>query len=432
MQPIIEIQQLAKRYRIGGSTPLHSSFREAFVQAFRRPLKALRSGEQAEQRGSGDSFWALKNISLDVQPGDTVGIIGPNGAGKSTLLKILSRITDPTEGQVIVRGTMASLLEVGTGFHPELTGRENIYLNGSILGMSKKEIESKFDQIAAFSGISKFLDTPVKRYSSGMYVRLAFAIAAHLEPEILVIDEVLAVGDVAFQKKCLGKMAEACTQNRTVLFVSHNFAAVEGLCNKGVVLQHGRLVFSGSAKGAVSHYLQSLSGEGLASTNHVVDLRGAVGRSPMCRPLLRQLELYSNEAPLRGELPLGAPVRAVIQFELEDPCTSFDAWIAFYTLSGQRICTAHSAYEPNRVHEERSGEQTFVCDIPALPLTPGEYKVNVGIDIAGSEVDWVDDAARITVIKSDFYGTGIVPIKGTFLIANRWALASNVEEVAAV
>jgi lipopolysaccharide transport system ATP-binding protein len=324
---------------------------------------------------------------------------------------------------------MASLLEVGTGFHPELTGRENIYLNGSILGMRKKEIDDKFEQIVAFSGVSKFLDMPVKRYSSGMYVRLAFAIAAHLEPEILVVDEVLAVGDVAFQKKCLGKMAEAYSRARTVLFVSHNFAAVEALCNKGIVLQQGRLVFTGSSKDAVAYYLNHLSGEGLASREHVIDLTD-VPRSPKSRPLLKKLELYSNDAPLRGELPLGGPVKAVIHFELEDPCTSFDAWIAFYTLSGQRICTAHSAYEPDRVHEERSGEQIFICDIPSVPLIGGEYKINVGVDIASSEVDWVDDAARVTIVRSDYYGTGIVPTQGTFVISNRWELAPQVEEMA--
>jgi len=261
-----------------------------------------------------------------------------------------------------------------------------------------------------------------------MFVRLAFSIAAHLDPEILIVVEVLAVGDVAFQKKCLGKMAEACSRARTVLFVSHNLAAVESLCNRAVVLQQGTVVFSGTAKEAVSYYLHNLSGDGSQSGSHITDLQHAPGRPPRYRPLLTRLELFgSGDKPLRGELPVGAPLHAVISFVLENPCTSFDVSLAFETLTGQRICTAHSAYEPERVHEERVGEQAFVCEIPSLPLVPGEYKVHVGLDIAGHEEDWVEDATRLTVINSDYYGTGIVPTKGAFLLQNRWKLESPLE-----
>lgn len=433
MKPIIEIQNVSKQYLLGEAAGIYGSLREALTSAVRNLIRGMVPGSRSwEKENSRRAFWALQDISLDIEKGDTVAIIGSNGAGKSTLLKILSRITDPTGGQVIVRGRMASLLEVGTGFHPELTGRENIYLNGSILGMRKEEIDAKFEEITNFAGIGKFLDTPVKRYSSGMYVRLAFSIAAHLDPEILVVDEVLAVGDVAFQKKCLGKMAEACHQNRTVLFVSHNLAAVEALCNKGLVLQHGRAVFSGTAKEAIQFYLQNVSGEGAPSSSHIVDLSKAAGRVAKYRPQLKRVELYTeNEQPLTGELPVGGPLKAIITIGLEEPCTSFDASIAFDTTSGQRICTAHSAYEPSRVHEERQGEQVFICQIPSLPLLPGEYRVGVGLDIAGYEVDWVDDAARISVIKSDFYGTGIVPTRGTFLLQNRWILQSADTQVEA-
>ena len=435
MEPIIEIKNVSKLYHLGGSAPLYGSLREALIRSVRKPWNALRhsSGNGNGHRTANDSsFWALRDIELEVQRGDTVAIIGANGAGKSTLLKILSRITDPTEGYVKVRGRMASLLEVGTGFHQELSGRENIYLNGAILGMRKAEIDAAFDEITSFAGIGRFLDTPVKRYSSGMYVRLAFSIAAHLDPEILVVDEVLAVGDGAFQKKCLGKMAEACARARTVLFVSHNLAAVEALCTRGIVLQQGRLVFGGSAKDAIDYYLRNVSGEGVAATSHVVDLSCSPGRPAKYRPLLKRLELYADDdRPLCGELPVGAPLKALIHFDLEDPCRSFDASIAFDTTGGQRICTAHSAYEPDRVHEERVGEQVFVCDIPNLPLVPGEYKVSVGLDIASHEVDWVEDAARLTVIKSDYYGTGIVPTRGTFLVQNRWVLEGNREAVSA-
>jgi len=265
-----------------------------------------------------------------------------------------------------------------------------------------------------------------------MYVRLAFSIAAHLDPEILVVDEVLAVGDVAFQKKCLGKMAEACSRQRTVLFVSHNLAAVEALCNRGVVLQQGRVVFEGATKDAIQYYLTNVSGEGSLSGNYIADLSNAPGRSPKYRPHLKRLELYTEEGrPLTGELPVGAPLKAVITFQLDEPCTSFDASIAFDTTSGQRICTAHSAYEPGRLHEQRVGEQVFTCEIPSLPLLPGEYRIGVGLDVGSQEVDWVDDAVRVSVIKSDFYGTGVVPTRGTFLLQNRWTLENKGAEVSA-
>jgi lipopolysaccharide transport system ATP-binding protein len=359
-----------------------------------------------------------------------VAIIGSNGAGKSTLLKIISRITDPSTGYIKVRGRMGSLLEVGTGFHPELTGKENIYLNGIILGMRKSEIESKFDDIVSFAGIGGFLDTPVKRYSSGMYVRLAFSVAAHLDPEILIVDEVLAVGDVAFQKKCLGKMAEACSRSRTVLFVSHNLAAVEGLCRRGIVLEQGRLVFDGPSKEAVQFYLETLRGNGDGSHSHVIDLGSSSGRSAKYRPQLKKLELSDgDDRPVFGNLPAGGSLKAVIYFELDAPCASFDVELAFDTLGGQRVCTAHSAYEPCRTHEQRAGRQVFICEIPSLMLVPGEYKLNVGLEIAGGEVDWVDDAARLTVIRSDFYGTGILPTRGLFLLSNRWTLDHATEEV---
>ena len=430
MKPIIEVRNVSKQYLLGEAPGFYGSLREAIARAMVSPLRALRKTE-GNGTGLNRSFWALQNVTLDAQQGDTVAIIGANGAGKSTLLKILSRITDPTEGQIWIRGRMASLLEVGTGFHPELTGRENIYLNGSILGMHKSEIEAKFEEIISFAGIGKFLDTPVKRYSSGMYVRLAFAVAAHLDPEILVVDEVLAVGDVAFQKKCLGKMAEACSRNRTVLFVSHNLAAVEALCNRGFVLQQGKIVFEGASKNAIQFYLANVCSQGgNHAGSHVIDLAAAEGRSVKYHPHLRRLELVTDQdRPLTGGLPVGGSLRALITFDLEEPCTSFDASIAFDTPSGQRICAAHSAYEPDRIHEPRSGEQTFVCEIPSMPLLPGEYRVGVGLDIGGAEVDWVDNATCISVIKSDFYGTGVVPTRGTFLLQNRWRLQGTPTEV---
>lgn len=424
MAVIIQVEKLSKQYRLGTAGLTTDSFREFLTQGLRRPWDILRGASgNRYQRSDREFLWALRDVNFEVEEGDVVGIVGRNGAGKSTLFKLLSRITDPTEGFIRIRGRLASLLEVGTGFHPELTGRENIFLNGAILGMKKSEIVSQFDEIVAFAEIGKFLDTPVKRYSSGMYVRLAFAVAAHLNPEILVVDEVLAVGDVAFQRKCLGKMSEVSQGGRTVLFVSHNMAAVENLCRRGLVLEQGRLVFGGTAKEAVDYYLHSLSGDGMGSAASVVDLTNAPGRRRHFQPLLKRLELFSGDgAQLNGGLPIGAPLKARIHFQLENPCSSFDACLAFDSLGGQRIFTAHSVFEPRRPHGERVGEQVFVCEIPSLALVPGEYKIKVGLDIGGTEVDSVEDATRLTVIESDYYGTGKVPWNGTCVLKHQWEL----------
>ena len=260
MKPIIKVEGLSKQYRIGARKERNDTLRDTIIGAVRAPLNVFRrNGYSADQ-----TIWALKDVSFEVEPGSVLGVIGRNGAGKSTLLKILSRITDPTTGQVDLYGRVGSLLEVGTGFHPELTGRENIFLNGSMLGITRKDIERKFEQIVDFAGVEKFIDTPVKRYSSGMYVRLAFAVAAHLEPEILIIDEVLAVGDAEFQKKCLGKMGDVAGEGRTVLFVSHNIASIQRLCNSVILLNGGKVVAHGSAADVTRLYLQSGAAEMLA------------------------------------------------------------------------------------------------------------------------------------------------------------------------
>lgn len=262
MKPIIKVENLSKEYRLGISQTPYSTFRESLMSAVKFPLKAFRKNGTA----NGDSkLWALKDVSFEIMPGEVVGIIGRNGAGKSTLLKILSRITEPTTGRIELYGRVGSLLEVGTGFHPELTGRENIFLNGAILGMRQSEIARKFDEIVDFAEVEKFIDTPVKFYSSGMYTRLAFAVAANLEPEILIVDEVLAVGDAEFQKKCLGKMKSVSDkEGRTVLFVSHNMAAVKSICQRGIMLKGGKLIFDGEANAAVDFYMQG--GSDLASS----------------------------------------------------------------------------------------------------------------------------------------------------------------------
>ena len=421
MKPIVEIRGLSKQYKLGGRRIRKTeTLRELLERTATAPLRALRRNNDPPKEDL-YSFWALKDVSLNVTQGEVLGIIGRNGAGKSTLLKILSRITSPTEGAVTLRGRLASLLEVGTGFHPELTGRENIFLNGAILGMRKAEITKRFDEIVAFAEVERFLDTPVKHYSSGMYVRLAFAVAAHLDPEILIVDEVLAVGDLSFQKKCLGKMGEVSRGGRTVLFVSHNMAAVENLCSRGIVLHLGKLHYDGLPKDAVQYYLNSLSIQ--SGAGHRVELNGVGDRRSLVAPLLRRLEfLTENDQPLTEGLPIGSRLKVKVHFDLLKPTASFNVGLGFNNSHGQRIFTAHSVFEPNRSDQEHVGAQVFSCEIPSFTLMPGQYAVKVWLDLKGSEADAIEDAAKIRVVESDFYGTGRVPWNGAFVLKHRWYL----------
>ncbi|GAC1437056.1 MAG: ABC transporter ATP-binding protein [Terriglobales bacterium] len=433
MLPILEIRNISKEYRLGRTVRRTENFRELLIRKFSAPARAFvgqtkksefPAKSQAQQN---EHFWALRDVSFDVPEGQVVGIIGRNGAGKSTLLKILSRITDPTIGSVVVRGRMASLLEVGTGFHPELTGRENIFLNGAILGMHKAEIVSKFDEIVAFAEVDQFLDTAVKHYSSGMYVRLAFAVAAHLNPEILIVDEVLAVGDMAFQKKCLGKMSEVSRGGRTVLFVSHNMAAVENLCSRVILLEHGQLVFEGTAKETVQRYMNGLSG-GRSSDGHIVNLDDARDRRSVVGKLLKQVEFYTEgDQPIVQGLQIGESLKVRVHFELPKPTSSFDIGLGFNNLYGQRVFTAHTRFEPNRWDDEHVGMQTLVCEIPSLTFTPGEYILRIWLDIGNSEADLINDAGFINVIESDYYGTGKSPWNGAFVLKHNWYLEKKAE-----
>ena len=289
----IIVEGLSKRYRIGLKEEMHETFAGALGDWIRRPVRNLRRLQRLSrfsEEDTEDVIWALRDISFEVKAGEVLGLIGRNGAGKSTLLKILSRITYPTHGRVELNGRVSSLLEVGTGFHPELTGRENIYLNGTILGMTRREISRKFDEIVDFSGVETFIDTPVKRYSSGMRVRLAFSVAAHLEPEILLVDEVLAVGDAEFQKKCLGKMGEVASEGRTVLFVSHQMEAIQQLCSNVIVIRAGMVDFNGTTSAGLNHYLGSGSQDGFGE----IDLSVHPNRLPGFRPVLRAIRLLDS------------------------------------------------------------------------------------------------------------------------------------------
>jgi lipopolysaccharide transport system ATP-binding protein len=425
MAPIIAATHLSKRFELGAPRSQEDSFRSFVLDSLKASWQTL----QGRRRPHVDSLdrpwmWALHDINFEIEPGDVVGIIGANGAGKSTLLKILSRITDPTEGRVRLGGRVASLLEIGTGFHPELTGRENIFMNGVMLGMTKTGIQSKFDEIVAFSELEKFLDTPVKHYSSGMYVRLGFAVAAHLDPEILIVDEALAVGDIAFQKKCLGKMGEFGDGGRTILFVSHSLPAILSLCRKGIVLERGRLVFNGSAKDAVQFYVRSTSNAAMKGDAHIADLQNARGRLPKFQSWLRKLEVYAEDGtPFRGDLEIGAPLRLRLEFELRHATAMFDARLNFVDLYGQVIFAARSSYEQQNNWGERSGTQRLTCEIPALPLTPGEYRIDAALVIDGTHVvDYVEDAFRLTIGAGDFYGTGHSPSLGFFVQRHHWRL----------
>ena len=418
---MVEIRQLSKQYRLGTAFRRTENFREFLLRKAREPWNALR-GKTDRHTGGREKFWALRHVDFDVAAGECLGIIGRNGAGKSTLLKIVSRITDPSEGYVRLRGRFASLLEIGTGFHPELTGRENIFLNGAILGMRRSEILARFDEIVAFSEVGRFLDTPVKHYSSGMYVRLAFGVAAHLNPEILVVDEVLAVGDIAFQKKCLGKMNEVRQGGRTVMFVSHNMATVESLCQRAVVLDQGQVLFIGAAKEAVAYYLQRIASGASGSNSHIFDLRESPGRSRSSTPLLEKLEFYSGEDEPLSCLQIGDRLKIRVHFRLENPTESFNVGIGFNSVYGQRIFTAHSFFEPNRSHGTKVGPQVFVCDIPSFPLMPGDYGLRVWLDVNNVEADLIEEAARIQVVESDYYGTGKAPWNGVFVLQHRWYL----------
>jgi lipopolysaccharide transport system ATP-binding protein len=410
----IIVDNLSKQYEIMVGKQHHDTLRDQIADAFK--LLIGRNGRHVHQ----ENFWALKNVSFEVKPGEVIGVVGRNGAGKSTLLKILSRITAPTSGIVEIHGRVGSLLEVGTGFHAELTGRENIFLNGAILGMRKTEIERKFDDIVAFAEIEKFIDVPVKRYSSGMYVRLAFAVAAHLEPEVLIVDEVLAVGDTAFQTKCLGKMQGVAKEGRTVLFVSHNMAAVENLCQRVIVLTGGEIAFTGATKEGIDHYFLTIAGEQANYNPASVDLSIHPGRPPIYQPMLQRLELYNSDGkPLCGGIKIGGSLKVAVQFRMDRPLPHIDACIGFDTLTGQRVFTAHTAFEPS-TPKARVGEQTYVCEIPSLTLVAGVYKILVALGTSVMISDLVEDAARIEILDSDYYGTGKSPWNGLIVLKHHW------------
>ncbi|HTG93736.1 MAG TPA: ABC transporter ATP-binding protein [Pyrinomonadaceae bacterium] len=416
LRPIIHVHELSKQYRLGGSGAAYSTIRETMMEWARSPLRMLRAN------GTAPSIWALNDVSFEVEPGEVVGIIGRNGAGKSTLLKILSRITDPTKGKVELFGRVASLLEVGTGFHPELTGRENIFLNGSILTMTRKEIERKFDDIVAFAEVEKFIDTPVKRYSSGMYVRLAFAVAAFLEPEILIVDEVLAVGDAAFQKKCLGRMRDVASTGRTVLFVSHNMAAVSALCSKAMVLREGSVEFPlGNVPAAVQTYLSGVDDITQTRLIERTDRRGEG------RIRIADFGCFDETGNKVEFASAGQLINFRIYFsDVDGQLENVNVAIGITSYSGAFITMLSNQLVGDEFERIR-GTGYFECKIRKLPLAPGRYVVNLIIRANEIIEDWIQEAATFTVEAGDFYGTGRMPPEthGGIFVEQEWNARVN-------
>ena len=396
-QPVVKVENLGKKYILQQQEQeqyktLRHSLNESLKSVVSNILNA--DNNQNNQR----DFWALDNLNFEINQGDRLGIIGRNGAGKSTLLKVLSRITEPTTGKIKILGRIASLLEVGTGFHPELTGKENIFLNGAILGMGKQEIKRKFDEIVDFAEIEPFLDTPVKRYSSGMYVRLAFAIAAHLEPEILIVDEVLAVGDSAFQKKCLSKMETAGKEGRTILFVSHNMSIVQSLCSRGILLEQGKIVADTSIENAIASYLRSIAKYGEENLLERQDRTGA-GQTK-----LSQVKLFIEE---QENLVLVTGKQAKFAFTITKILPRTSLTFTIYDHLGVAIVSFNSEQRSECDSADASIGTTFICQLERLLLLPGQYRINVLVQGDGRIQDHIEGVAWFDVEPGTIAGRPI-------------------------
>jgi homopolymeric O-antigen transport system ATP-binding protein len=394
MTTAIQVQNLGKQYRIGAAETRfrYNMLRDVLMDTFYAPVRLAKALVGKSDRRMNQNFvWALKDVSFDLEEGQVLGIVGRNGAGKSTLLKILSRVTEPTEGTISVRGRVGSLLEVGTGFHPELTGRENIYMNGAILGMKRAEIDSKFDQIVDFSEVTQFIDTPVKRYSSGMYLRLAFAVAAHLEPEILVVDEVLAVGDAEFQKKCLGKMGDVAQQGRTVLFVSHNMSAILRLTQEAIVLNKGHMLMRGPTQEAVDFYLSS--GQAQAG-ERVWDADEVPASSAPFRPC--SLRVKDRRGKVVDTVRSIEPVMIEFEYRLDAPVTGLRVGFYLNTMRGEYVLTSFDTDEPKlfeKFDSRKAGRYISRAEIPADVFNEGRYGLGVNASSFGVRRYFMDENA---------------------------------------
>jgi len=419
----IRIEQLGKLYRLGQREP-YKALRDVIATAFSAPFRRLTGGRRnGEPEDDSRYIWALKDISLEVKQGEVVGIIGRNGAGKTTLLKVLSRVTEPTRGRAEIQGRVGSLLEVGTGFHPELTGGENIYLNGAILGMKRAEITRKFDDIVSFAELARFIDTPVKRYSTGMFMRLAFAVAAFLEPEILMVDEVLAVGDAAFQQRCLGKMGEVARGGRTVLFVSHNMATIASLCSLVHLLDKGEIVTSGPPQDVIQRYLA------MVRASYGVPLREREDRAGDGQMRLTGVSFRDKWGKPLGIVTCGQDLEIWLSYEAADgrPLRDVVVGMPFFDAFGQTVISCANELT-GQVFESLPPRGTIVCRIPHLPLYPGRYDFNLQARVSNDVIaDWLTPAGELTVVEGDFYGTGRLPAPShrSLLVSHSWRLTEG-------
>jgi len=409
----ISVRGLSKSYTIQHNAAKHTTAAEALLNRLRHPFA----------RSEQETFWALKDVEFDIEQGDVVGVIGRNGAGKSTLLKILSRITEPTTGEIDLYGRVGSLLEVGTGFHSELTGRENIYLNGAILGMSKREIARQFDAIVDFSGVEQFLDTPVKRYSSGMYVRLAFAVAAHLSSEILIVDEVLAVGDAEFQRKCLGKMKDMAGSGRTVLFVSHNMAAVSNLCSSCLVMQRGRVCFAGNVEQGLDYYSASMNASG--------GTQGPIQqfRPSWAKPYITSLRLLNEEGKEQTHFPLGSDVVVEMEFcSPTFPLRSPVMGVVINHMTNGTVGGVNMRMTGDEIPDGEYAAATIRCLLKELPLLQGQYTMDIWLGDGAGDVDNVSGYLTLHLEETDIYGSGKVPFHhmGVIFFKPEWKLRTEV------
>lgn len=426
----IKIEGLGKRYRYGGLASLSANLRAdimdwikgVFHRGHNRP-RSLREIHEQHLATDASYFWALENINLEIKQGEVVGIIGRNGAGKSTLLKILARITPPTTGRVIYRGRVASLLEVGTGFHRELTGRENIYLNGSILGMRRAEITRRLDEIVAFAEIDKFLDTPVKFYSSGMYVRLAFAVAAHLDTDIMLVDEVLAVGDAAFQQKCLGKMNAVAKSGRTVIFVSHNMAAVQHLCSHCILLNQGRIVLEGTTDSVIAAYSRAL----ITERTHYANLTAHPGRLANATPSMTAVRIRSGGIPPGELIYMNDDVEIVVSFVSQTPLDNVTFGLVVKNQCQVPIFGLNNLFLRCEQPRHPVTQADVICRIPNLPLMPGKYSLDLYLGTHGTNFDIIFDALIFEVLPRDVFGTGKLPppTSGSIFLPASWKIVSK-------
>ncbi len=411
-EPLITLENIGKRYRLTRRAA-YMTITDGAREAARNIARRF-SGNPASD--SSREFWALRNVSFDLHEGEVLGVIGPNGAGKSTLLKILARITEPSEGDAWIRGRVGSLLEVGTGFHPELTGRDNVYMNGAVLGMRRREIAAKFDDIVEFSGVGRFIDMPVKRFSSGMQVRLAFAVAAHLEPEILLIDEVLSVGDAAFQQRCIGRMGQIAHSGRTILYVSHNLASVAALCTQACLLEHGGVVHLGSVDEALARYHESYG------TRERTSLISRADRQGDGRLRFTHVDVVGPS----GTVTVGDAAEIRIDYEADQGLPNVMVGLAIYGILGEPIgqCSTRITGQ-DLEHAPRRG--TFVCSIPQLLLVPDRYSLNIYAEVNGTVADWIQDAHAFDVVEGDFFGSGQLPDKawGRVVFDHSWTVVDD-------